>query len=110
MTVGVLKSEYILQAFRAIRKAGTVVMTGVGNFRERIDLPAWEMVAFQKRLQGSLFGASNPNADIPWLLGMYQAGQLRLDEVITAEYALDDINLGYAHMREGHNMRGIVRF
>lgn len=110
ITVGVLKSEHILQAFRAIRKAGTVVMTGVGNFRERIDLPAWEMIAFQKRLQGSLFGASNPNADIPWLLDMYRTGQLRLDEVITAEYELDDINLGYEHMREGVNMRGIIRY
>ncbi len=110
VTVGVLKSEHILQAFRSIRKAGTVVVTGIGSFRERIDLPAWELVAFQKRLQGSLFGASSPSRDIPWLLDMYRSGQLRLDELITTEYELDDINLGYEQLREGRNIRGIIRY
>ena len=110
VTVGVLKSEHVLQAFRSIRKAGTVVVTGIGSFRERIDLPAWELVAFQKRLQGSLFGASSPTRDIPWLLDMYRSGQLRLDEVITSEYALDEINLAYEHLREGANIRGVIRY
>jgi S-(hydroxymethyl)glutathione dehydrogenase/alcohol dehydrogenase len=110
VTVGILKQEHILQAFRAIRKAGTVVVTGVGNFRERIDLPAWELVFFQKRLQGALFGASSPSRDIPWLLDMYRSGQLRLDEVITTRYSLDDINIGYADMHAGVNIRGIIDY
>jgi NDMA-dependent alcohol dehydrogenase len=110
VTVGILKQEHVLQAFRAIRKAGTVVVTGVGNFRERIDLPAWELVLFQKRLQGALFGASSPTRDIPWLLDMYRSGQLRLDEVITTRYRLDDINEGYADMHAGINVRGVIDY
>jgi S-(hydroxymethyl)glutathione dehydrogenase/alcohol dehydrogenase len=110
VTVGILKQEHVLEAFRAIRKAGTVVVTGVGNFRERIDLPAWELVFFQKRLQGALFGASSPTRDIPWLLDMYRSGQLRLDEVITTRYCLDDINIGYADMHAGVNIRGIIDY
>jgi NDMA-dependent alcohol dehydrogenase len=110
VTVGVLRQEHVLDAFRAVRKAGTVVVTGVGSFRERIDLPAWELVFFQKRLQGSLFGASSPNRDIPWLLDMYRSGQLRLDEAVTTEYELDDIGLGYADMHAGRNIRGIIRY
>ena len=110
VTVGILKQEHILEAFRAIRKAGTAVVTGVGNFRERIDLPAWELVFFQKRLQGALFGASSPTRDIPWLLDMYRSGQLRLDEVITTRYCLDDINIGYADMHAGVNIRGIIEY
>lgn len=110
VTVGILKQEHVLEAFRSIRKAGTVVVTGVGNYRERIDLPAWELVFFQKRLQGALFGASNPTRDIPWLLDMYRSGQLRLDEVITTRYRLDEINQGYADMHAGANIRGIVEY
>lgn len=110
VTVGILKQEHVLQAFRAIRKAGTVVVTAVGSFRERIDLPAWELVFFQKRLQGALFGASSPTRDIPWLLDMYRSGQLHLDEVITTRYRLDDINEGYDHMRAGANIRGVIDY
>lgn len=108
VTVGILKDEHVLQAFRAIRKAGTVVVTAVGNFRERIDLPAWELVFFQKRIQGALFGASNPTRDIPWLLDMYRSGQLHLDEVITTRYRLQDINQGFDDMRAGMNIRGVI--
>jgi S-(hydroxymethyl)glutathione dehydrogenase/alcohol dehydrogenase len=110
VTVGILKQEHVLEAFRAVRKAGTVVVTGVGNFRERIDVPAWELVFFQKRLQGALFGASNPTRDIPWLIDMYRSGQLRLDEAITSHYRLDDINEGYADMHAGVNIRGVIDY
>ncbi|MGB5111725.1 MAG: alcohol dehydrogenase, partial [Mycobacterium sp.] len=38
------------------------------------------------------------------------AGQLKLDELITREYTLDQINEGYADMRSGRNIRGLIRF
>ena len=65
---------------------------------------------FQNRLQGALFGASSQTRDIPWLLDMYRSGQLRLDEVITTRYCLDDINIGYADMHAGVNIRGIIEY
>ena len=37
---------------------------------------------------------------------MYKAGQLKLDELISATYALDDIGQGYIDLLEGRNMRG----
>jgi Zn-dependent alcohol dehydrogenase len=39
---------------------------------------------------------------------MYQAGSLKLDELITNTYTLDDINVGYQDMRDGKNLRGVV--
>ena len=48
--------------------------------------------------------------DIPRLLELYNLGQLKLDELITKEYALEDINEGYEDMRQGHNIRGLIRF
>ena len=39
---------------------------------------------------------------------MYQNGQLKLDELITNTYALDDINKGYADMHSGTNIRGVI--
>jgi S-(hydroxymethyl)glutathione dehydrogenase/alcohol dehydrogenase len=108
VTTGVLKTEHVAQAFSAIRKAGTVVVTAVGNENEEVRVPAFELTLFQKRIQGALFGQSSPSRDIPWMLQMYQNGQLRLDELITTTYKLDEINDGYADMHAGKNIRGVI--
>jgi S-(hydroxymethyl)glutathione dehydrogenase/alcohol dehydrogenase len=108
VTTGILKTEHVAQAFSAIRKAGTVVVTAVGNVNEEVRVPAFELTLYQKRIQGALFGASNPSRDIPWMLSMYQSGQLRLDELITSNYKLQDINQGYEDMHAGKNIRGVI--
>ena len=109
VTTGVLQSEHVAEAFTSIRKAGTVVVTGLGNLVEsKVEVPAGELTLFQKRIQGSLFGASNPSRDIPWMLALYQNGQLHLDELVTETYSLDDVNQGYADMHAGKNIRGVI--
>ena len=39
---------------------------------------------------------------------MYQAGGLKLDELITKTYPLEAINEGYQDMRDGKNIRGMI--
>ncbi len=68
------------------------------------------LTLLQKNLQGSIFGHGNPQYDIPMLLSMYQAGKLNLDDMITREYRLEEINEGYRDMLEGRNIRGIIRY
>ena len=84
------------------------MVTGIGTVDEEVRVPAFELTLFQKRLQGALFGASSPSRDIPWMLQMYTSAKLRLDELITTRYKLDDINQGYADMHAGKNIRGVV--
>ncbi|MDH3683937.1 MAG: NDMA-dependent alcohol dehydrogenase [Acidimicrobiia bacterium] len=108
VATGVLQADHVRQAFAAIRKAGTVVVTGIGNPETEVQVNARELTLFQKRLQGALFGASSPSRDIPWMLDMYRSGDLRLDELITKTYTLDQINEGYADLHAGVNMRGVI--
>ncbi|MHB8506401.1 MAG: NDMA-dependent alcohol dehydrogenase, partial [Acidimicrobiales bacterium] len=111
VTVGVIRGEHVGQAFGAIRKAGTVVVTGLGNAGE-VGLPVSlaELTLFQKRIQGSLFGASSPSWDILRQVQMYEEGQLKLDELVTAEYPLDEVARGYEDMHAGRNIRAVIRF
>ncbi len=51
-----------------------------------------------------------PRRDIPRLLELHSSGQLKLDELVTREYSLEDINQGYADMHAGVNLRGLIRF
>ncbi|MBA3605520.1 MAG: NDMA-dependent alcohol dehydrogenase [Actinomycetota bacterium] len=109
VTVGVTKGEHIAQAFQAIRKAGTVVVTGLGDITEvGIPISPGELTLFQKRIQGSLFGESSPSRDILAMLELYRAGKVRLDELVTNTYTLDTINEGYADMHAGKNLRGVL--
>jgi NDMA-dependent alcohol dehydrogenase len=108
VTIGVVETAHITSAFNAIRKAGTVVVTGIGKITEKVSVPAFELTLFQKRIQGALFGASSPSRDIPWMLMMYQGGRLNLDDLITTRYKLDEINQGYADMHAGKNIRGVI--
>ena len=79
---------------------------------EDVGLPIslLELTLYQKRIQGSLFGASAPSADIPWMVEMYKAGKLELDKLVTTTYKLDDIAQGFIDMHEGKNIRGVVLF
>jgi S-(hydroxymethyl)glutathione dehydrogenase/alcohol dehydrogenase len=111
VTIGVVKGEHIGQAFSAIRKAGTVVVTGLGDITEvGIPVSIGELTLFQKRIQGSLFGASSPSADILRQAQMYLDGKLKIDELITREYSLDEVAQGYEDMHAGKNIRGLIRY
>jgi NDMA-dependent alcohol dehydrogenase len=109
VTIGVTTGEHLAQAFAAIRKAGTVVATGVGP---GIGIPVsiLELAMYQKRIQGGIYGGASPAVQIPRLIEMYRNGQLMLDELVTRTYRLDQINDAYDDMHAGRNIRGVIEF
>ncbi len=109
VTVGVTTGEHVSQAFSSIRKAGTVVVTGLGNIQD-VGLPIsiGELTLFAKEIKGAMFGDSNPHTDILRMLRLYQEGNLKLDELVTKRYTLDEINQGYEDMHAGKNIRGVI--
>ncbi|WP_156761597.1 NDMA-dependent alcohol dehydrogenase [Microbacterium karelineae] len=107
ITVGSLHDEVIASAIAAVGKTGQVTITAVGN--GWIDENPGALIGFQRRIQGAIFGGCNPLFDVPRLLGLYQAGKLKLDELVTRTYALEDVNQGYQDMLDGKNIRGVIR-
>jgi S-(hydroxymethyl)glutathione dehydrogenase/alcohol dehydrogenase len=111
VTVGVLSGEQIGQAFESVRKAGTVVVTAVAPMAvTSIPVSPFILAMFEKRLQGCLYGMMSPSADVLRLLAMYENGRLKLDELVTTTYKLDEINIGYRDMHAGRNIRGVIEF
>lgn len=109
VTVGVTTGEHIRQAYNAVRKAGIVVITGVGPGNTP-EIPLADIIFYQKRIQGSLYGACSPSFDILRQAQMYRDGMLKLDELITTRYKLDEVAVGYEDMHAGKNIRGIIEF
>ncbi len=111
ITVGRIEGTQIAEMMALIKKNGTGVVTGMGDMAASdVSLSLFDLAMMQKRLQGSIFGSANPRFDIPKLLGLYQEGRLKLDELITKTYRLEDINEGYADMLAGKNIRGVIMY
>jgi S-(hydroxymethyl)glutathione dehydrogenase/alcohol dehydrogenase len=85
------------------------VVTNVHPWTETdVNMSMLDLLTMEKELVGSIFGSSNPEQDVPRLLGLYRDGLLNLDDMVTRTYPLHEINDGYQDMREGRNIRGVL--
>jgi NDMA-dependent alcohol dehydrogenase len=101
----------LLPAFRATTKGGNVVVTALTpDSVTEIKIPPLELFATQKAIMGAVYGFASPRLQIPELLALYRTGALKLRQLITQTYRLDEINRGYADLEAGKNLRGVVVF
>jgi alcohol dehydrogenase/S-(hydroxymethyl)glutathione dehydrogenase/alcohol dehydrogenase len=101
----------LLPAFRATTKGGNVIITALTpDSVTAINIPPLELLLTQKAIMGAVYGFASPRLQIPELLGLYRQGALKLRELITRTYRLEDINRGYADLEAGKNLRGVVVF
>ncbi|MGI9008817.1 MAG: NDMA-dependent alcohol dehydrogenase [Streptosporangiaceae bacterium] len=111
ITTDVAEGDYIGPALDMVAKRGKVIVTAVGHPADtQLSGSLWMLTMMEKQIRGSLYGSSNAQHDIPRMLEMYKNGQLKLDELITREYTLDEVNQGYEDMRNGLNIRGLIRY
>jgi len=111
LTVGTAEGDLIAPMLDIVAKDGRAVVTAIAPMSQMdVKLNLHLLTLFQKQLHGSLFGSANPRADIPKLLTLYGEGLLKLDELVTRRYKLEDVNQGYQDMRDGKNVRGLIVF
>lgn len=111
VTVGRVEGKDVESWLGLTAKAGTCVMTAMGDvMANQTTINMTGLTLLQKSLQGSIFGGGNPQFDIPELLTLYKLGHLNLDDMVTREYTLEQINDGYRDMLEGRNIRGVIRY
>ncbi|MEZ5321810.1 MAG: NDMA-dependent alcohol dehydrogenase [Microthrixaceae bacterium] len=111
LTPGVMKGDMVEPALTITAKGGTCVMTAVANMLDNeVTMNPFMFTMLNKELKGCLFGSGNPRVDIPALLNLYRDGKLKLDELVTRTYTLDQVNEGYQDMRDGKNIRGVITF
>ncbi|HEY9558873.1 MAG TPA: NDMA-dependent alcohol dehydrogenase [Acidimicrobiales bacterium] len=110
LTTGVVEGDMIEPALGLTSKGGTLVVTGLAPMlKTDVQMNLFLLAMMNKEVKGTIFGSTNPRAQIPNLLSMYREGTLKLDELVTNRYTLDQINDGYRDMREGKNIRGVIQ-
>jgi alcohol dehydrogenase (nicotinoprotein) len=109
LTPGILTEEIVNAAVMMTGKGGKVTITATGHVGEKaVHVRAGALIGYHRQIRGALFGDSNPLYDIPKLLDLYKSGQLKLDELVTRKYTLDQVNQAYRDMNDGKNIRGVI--
>jgi len=97
-------------AYRAIRRGGKALIVGVARPQEATSFKPMTMVFEEKTLQGSYYGSCVPRIDFPRMLQMSAAGKLKLKELITRRYTIDEAPQAFADLEAGKNARGVIVF
>jgi S-(hydroxymethyl)glutathione dehydrogenase/alcohol dehydrogenase len=107
-TVGV--KQAIASCFDICAPGGAVVLVGMPPTGDLIDFDPGTVAALNQRVLGSKMGTARIQADIPYLVAMYQQGRLKLDELISGRYPLDQINEAFEEVRSGTALRNVITF
>jgi alcohol dehydrogenase len=105
-TVG--KAAVLERAYALTRRGGRVVTVGLPNPSERFSIPAVGLVGDGKTIIGSYLGSSIPARDIPRYIGLWRAGRLPVERLLTSVSPLSQINELFDRLASGHAVRQVV--
>ncbi len=100
----------IESAFKYVGKMGKVVLVGIPEDGVTAQFDPVTMAAWGQHMMGSKMGSTQLARDIPYLVSLYQSGRLKLDELITGRYSLDQINEAIASTKKGEALRNVIVF
>jgi Zn-dependent alcohol dehydrogenase len=98
----------IHQALEALGPGGSLTIVGVPKLGTRFDFVVHALYQ-NKAILGCRYGTARPRVDFPMLADLYLNGRLKIDELITAHYRLDEFDRALADLRQGNLARGVFR-
>lgn len=98
------------QAYGVLGKGGKAVVVGVASPKDMTTIRTGSLTFDEKTLTGSYFGSARPRLDFPRLIGLYRGGKLKLDELITRTYSIEEAPQAFADLESGRNARGVIIF
>jgi S-(hydroxymethyl)glutathione dehydrogenase / alcohol dehydrogenase len=96
------------QGLAMTRTGGGLYLVGILDPDAELHLRTYALVNSQKRVQGVAMGASVPRRDIARLAQLYLDGRLELDELVSRQIGLDQVDAGWAMLREPGVARIVV--
>jgi S-(hydroxymethyl)glutathione dehydrogenase/alcohol dehydrogenase len=91
------------------KRGGTAVVVGMLPVASMVQLPGAAFLG-EKRIIGSYYGSARQAYDMPWLMQLYRQKRLKIDELITRRYKLDQINEAYDALKKGEVNRSVITF
>lgn len=93
-----------------LRCSGTCIVVGMPAVGVKMDIEAVDFAGMGQTVTGSKMGSTRPHIDVPKLVELYDNKRLKLDELVTARYPLDEINEAVAAANNGEALRNVIVF
>jgi S-(hydroxymethyl)glutathione dehydrogenase/alcohol dehydrogenase len=68
------------------------------------------LAAHGRLVLGSKMGSARIRLDVPMLVDLHLQGRLKLDELISGRYPLEEINAAVDSVRRGEALRNVIVF
>jgi Zn-dependent alcohol dehydrogenase len=108
--VAVGDTRAVSQALEALAPGGTCVLIGVPETGATVPLDVRPVVTAERMIRGCSYGSARTREDLPRLVGLYLAGKLKVDQLITRRYGLDEANEAFRALAAGELARGLIVF
>lgn len=102
--------QVMRQAYDSSRRGGTITIIGMARPESEFVLPAQLIASDEKRILGSYYGSTRQRVDMPKMFDLYRCGRLKLDELITKTYPIDQAQEAFDDLAAGKNARGVLIF
>ncbi len=103
-------AQAMADGFSMLRNGGALVVIGISSPKSMLTIPAQLFPFGERRILGCMYGSSRMSIDMPALLDLYRDGRLKLDELVSRTWKLDQINEAFDDLKSGRGLRGVVRF
>ncbi len=108
--VAVGDTRAVVQATDCLAPGGTCVLIGVPATGATVPLDVRPLVTGERTLKGCSYGSARTREDLPRMVDLYLAGKLKIDELITRRYALEEGNEAFRALASGELARGLIVF
>jgi Zn-dependent alcohol dehydrogenase len=108
--VAVGNTRAVSQAIDALAPGGTCVLIGVPETGATVPMDVRPLVTGERVIRGSSYGSARTREDLPRLVSLYLAGKLKVDQLITRRYGLDEANEAFRALAAGELARGLIVF
>src|SRR3954468_21391481 len=99
----------IEQTFQMTRRGGQAIIVGVPGFDVTMQIsPAMDLLVNEKQIRGCWYGGSNVHQDVPKVVDLYRKGDVMLDELMSAQISLSQVNEAMDNMGSGEIARSVI--
>jgi S-(hydroxymethyl)glutathione dehydrogenase / alcohol dehydrogenase len=108
--VAVGDTRAVSQAIEALAPGGTCVLIGVPETGATVPMDVRPVVTAERVIRGCSYGSARTREDLPRLVNLYLAGKLKIDQLITRRYGLDEADEAFRALAAGELARGVIIF
>jgi S-(hydroxymethyl)glutathione dehydrogenase/alcohol dehydrogenase len=92
------------------RRAGACVVVGMAPLGSVVEISPVDLFLHEKRLLGCYYGSVRPRIDVPRIINLYRQGKIKLDELVSRTYAIEEVNDAFDAMKRGEVARGVITY